>query len=267
MPAGSVNLTCVAVGSPMPLVKWMSGEVELTLEDEQSLGRNILQLTNIQQSANYTCVAISTLGMIETTAQVFVKALPKKPTFLKVAETTATTVTLTWESGNTEPVSYYLVQYRSKSPDNGFQEINGVASTHYSISGLSPFSEYEFRVLASNSIGRGPPSSIVEIRTGEQAPSSPPLHVRARLLSSTTILVEWEPPEESNGQLQGYRIYYSSEPNDPLSSWQTHNINDSKFTSITGLMPNITYSLRMLGFTSMGEGPLSDVLQIKTQQG
>lgn len=75
MPAGSVNLTCVAVGSPMPLVKWMSDEVELTQEDELPLGRNILQLTNIQQSANYTCVAISTLGRIETTAQVFVKGM------------------------------------------------------------------------------------------------------------------------------------------------------------------------------------------------
>ncbi|KAM4739996.1 protein tyrosine phosphatase receptor type Fa, partial [Anableps anableps] len=267
MPAGSVNLTCVAVGSPMPLVKWMNGEVELTQEDELPLGRNILQLTNIQQSANYTCVAISSLGMIETTAQVFVKALPKMPIFLQVVETTATSVTLTWESGNAEPVSYYLVQYRSKTSDNGFQEIDGVASTRYSIGGLSPFSEYEFRVLASNSVGRGPPSSIVEIRTGEQAPSSPPLHVQARLLSSTSILVEWESPEEPNGQLQGYRIYYSSEPNNPISTWQIHNINDSKFTSISGLTPNITYSLRMLGFTAVGDGPLSDVLQIKTQQG
>ncbi|XP_016521996.1 receptor-type tyrosine-protein phosphatase F-like isoform X3 [Poecilia formosa] len=266
MPAGSVNLTCVAVGSPMPLVKWMSDEVELTQEDELPIGRSILQLTNIKQSANYTCVAISTLGMIETTAQVFVKALPKMPTFLQVVETTATSVTLTWKSGNAEPVSYYLVQYRSKTSGNGFQEIDGVASSRYSIGGLNPFSDYEFRVLASNSVGRGPPSSIVKIRTGEQAPSSPPLHVRARLLSSTTILVEWEPPEEPNGQLQGYRIFYSSEPSNPLSTWQIHNTNDSKFTSISELTPNITYSLRMLGFTSMGDGPLSDVLQLKTQQ-
>uniref|UniRef100_A0A3Q2CCZ5 Receptor-type tyrosine-protein phosphatase F n=1 Tax=Cyprinodon variegatus TaxID=28743 RepID=A0A3Q2CCZ5_CYPVA len=267
MPSGSVNLTCVAVGSPMPLVKWRSGDRELTQEEELPLGRNILQLTNIQQSANYTCVAISSLGMIETTAQVFVRALPKKPTFLQVVETTATSVTLTWESGNAEPVLYYLVQYRSKPSENGFQEIDGVASTRYSIGGLSPFSEYEFRVLASNSVGRGPPSSTVEIRTGEQAPSSPPLHVRARLLSSTTILMEWEPPEEPNGQLQGYRIYYRSEPSSPVSSWQILNTNDSRSTSISGLTPNITYSLRILGFTAVGDGPLSDVLQIKTQQG
>lgn len=73
MPGGSVNLTCVAVGAPMPYVKWMSGEVELTRQEEIPVGRNVLELTNIRQSANYTCVAISSLGMIETTAQIIVK--------------------------------------------------------------------------------------------------------------------------------------------------------------------------------------------------
>lgn len=75
MPGGSVNLTCVAVGAPMPFVKWVSGEVELTREEEMPIGRNVLELTNIRQSANYTCVAISSLGMIETTAQITVKGL------------------------------------------------------------------------------------------------------------------------------------------------------------------------------------------------
>jgi netrin-G3 ligand len=73
MPGGSVNLTCVAVGAPMPYVKWMMGVVDLTKEEEMPIGRNVLEVTNIRQSANYTCVAISSLGMIETTAQITVK--------------------------------------------------------------------------------------------------------------------------------------------------------------------------------------------------
>ncbi|KAM9357594.1 protein tyrosine phosphatase receptor type Fa [Symphorus nematophorus] len=267
MPGGSVNLTCVAVGAPMPYVKWMSGEVELTREEEMPIGRNVLELTNIRQSANYTCVAISSLGMIETTAQITVKALPKQPTSLIVTETTATSVTLTWDSGNPEPVSYYVIQYRAKLSDNGFQEVDGVATTRYSIGGLLPFSEYEFRVMAVNNVGRGPPSGIVDTRTSEQAPSSPPLHVQARMLSSSTMLVQWEPPEEPNGQIRGYRVYYSSEHDAPLSAWHKHNTDDSQLTTISGLTTDITYSLRVLGFTSVGDGPPSDVLQIKTQQG
>ncbi|XP_055779118.1 protein tyrosine phosphatase receptor type Fa isoform X5 [Salvelinus fontinalis] len=267
MPGGSVNLTCVAVGAPMPYVKWMMGVVELTKEEEMPIGRNVLEVTNIRQSANYTCVAISSLGMIETTAQITVKALPKPPTSLIVTETTATSVTLTWDSGNPEPVSYYVIQYRAKVSDNGFQEVDGVATTRYSIGGLSPYSEYEFHVMAVNNIGRGPPSSLVDTRTSEQAPSSPPLAVQARMLSASTMLVQWEPPEEPNGQIRGYRVYYSSDLGAPLSAWHKHNTDDSRLTTISGLTTDITYSLRVLGFTSVGDGPPSDVLQVKTQQG
>lgn len=194
-------------------------------------------------------------------------ALPKQPTSLIVTETTATSVTLTWDSGNPEPVSYYIIQYRAKLSENGFQEVDGVATTRYSIGGLSPFSEYEFRVMAVNNVGRGPPSITVDTRTSEQAPSSPPIHVQARMLSSSTMLVQWEPPEESNGQIRGYRVYYSADHDAPLSAWQIHNTDDSQLTTISGLTTDITYSLRVLGFTSVGDGPPSDVLQIKTQQG
>ncbi|XP_062251215.1 protein tyrosine phosphatase receptor type Fa [Platichthys flesus] len=267
MPGGSVNLTCVAVGAPMPYVKWTTSEVELTREEEMPIGRNVLELTNIQQSANYTCVAISSLGMIQTTAQITVKALPKPPASLIVTESTATSVTLTWDTGNPESVSYYVIQYRPKLSENGFQEVDGVATTRYSIGGLSPFSEYEFRIMAVNNVGRGPPSGIVDTRTSEQAPSSPPLHVQARMLSSSTMLVQWIPPEEPNGQIRGYRVYYSATYNTPLSAWQKHNTDNSHLTTITGLATDITYNLRVLGFTSVGDGPPSDVLQIKTQQG
>nr|XP_047915211.1 receptor-type tyrosine-protein phosphatase F isoform X8 [Anser cygnoides] len=267
MPGGSVNLTCVAVGAPMPYVKWMAGVEELTKEDEMPVGRNVLELSNIVQSANYTCVAISSLGMIEATAQITVKALPKPPTEPLVTETTATSVTLTWDSGNSDPISYYVIQYKSKSLEGQFQEVDGVATTRYSIGGLSPFSEYEFRVIAVNNIGRGPPSELVEARTGEQAPSSPPLKVQARMLSASTMLVQWEQPEEPNGQIRGYRVYYTTDPHLPLSMWQKHNTDDSHLTTVGSLITGTTYSIRVLAFTSVGDGPPSDIIQVKTQQG
>ncbi|XP_075280808.1 receptor-type tyrosine-protein phosphatase F isoform X11 [Opisthocomus hoazin] len=267
MPGGSVNLTCVAVGAPMPYVKWMAGVEELTKEDEMPVGRNVLELNNIMQSANYTCVAISSLGMIEATAQITVKALPKPPTEPLVTETTATSVTLTWDSGNSDPISYYVIQYKAKSLEGQFQEVDGVATTRYSIGGLSPFSEYEFRVIAVNNIGRGPPSELVEARTGEQAPSSPPLKVQARMLSASTMLVQWEQPEEPNGQIRGYRVYYTTDPHLPLSMWQKHNTDDSHLTTVGSLITGTTYSIRVLAFTSVGDGPPSDIIQVKTQQG
>ncbi|KAG8455154.1 hypothetical protein GDO86_001382 [Hymenochirus boettgeri] len=267
MPGGSVNITCVAVGSPMPYVKWMLGSEDLTPEDDMPIGRNVLELTDVRQSANYTCVAMSTLGVIEAIAQINVKALPKPPGTPVVTESTATSITLTWDSGNPEPVSYYIIQHKPKSSEEQFKEIDGVATTRYSVAGLSPYSEYEFKVVAVNNIGRGPPSESVMTRTSEQAPSSPPRNVQARMLSSTTILVQWEEPEESNGQIQGYRVYYTMDPSQHINSWTKHNVADSQITTIGNLEPQKTYSVKVLAFTSVGDGPLSNDIQVITQTG
>jgi len=71
MPGGSANVTCVAVGSPMPYVRWRLGSVELT--PPETIGRSVLVLTNIQESATYTCVAANEIGRIENSTNVTVK--------------------------------------------------------------------------------------------------------------------------------------------------------------------------------------------------
>ncbi|XP_031415997.1 receptor-type tyrosine-protein phosphatase S-like isoform X7 [Clupea harengus] len=267
MPGGSINITCVAVGSPMPYVKWMLNSEDLTPEDSMPVGRNVLELESVRESANYTCVAISSLGIIESVAQVIVKSLPKAPGMPIVTETTATSITITWDSGNPDPVSYYIIQYRAKSPDSKFETVDGITTTRYSIGGLYPNTEYEFRVSAFNSIGQGPPSGRVEARTAEQAPASPPRNIHARILSSNTMMVRWEEPEEPNGQIKGYRVYYTMNKDQPMSMWQIHNVQDSVITTIQSLVPSETYTICVLAFTSVGDGPPSDPIHVKVLPG
>nr|XP_019964249.1 PREDICTED: receptor-type tyrosine-protein phosphatase S-like isoform X2 [Paralichthys olivaceus] len=267
MPGGSVNITCVAVGSPMPYVKWMLGSEDLTPEDEMPIGRNVLELNSVRESANYTCVAMSSLGTIEAIAQVLVKTLPKPPGTPIVTETTATSVTITWDSGNPDPVSYYIIQYRAKGPDSKYETVDSITTTRYSIGGLYPNTEYEIRVSAFNSIGQGPPSTRVEARTGEQAPASPPRNVQAHIISQNTVMVRWEEPEEPNGQVKGYRVYYTMDPSRPMNEWQIHNVQDSVITTIQNLITSETYTIQVLAFTSVGDGPFSDPVHVKVMPG
>ncbi|XP_051550637.1 receptor-type tyrosine-protein phosphatase S-like isoform X11 [Myxocyprinus asiaticus] len=267
MPGGSVNITCVAVGSPMPYVKWMLNSEDLTPEDEMPVGRNVLELNAVRESANYTCVAMSSLGIIEAVAQIIVKSLPKPPGTPVVTETTATSITITWDSGNPEPVSHYIIQYRAKSPESKFETVDSITTTRYSIGGLSPNTDYEIRVSAFNTIGQGPPSEPVEARTGEQAPASPPRNIQARIISQNTMMVRWDEPEEPNGQIKGYRVYYTMDPSQSMSMWQIHNVQDSVITTIQSLVPSETYTIRVLAFTSVGDGPFSDPIHVKVLQG
>ena len=59
----------------MPYVKWRKGSEELTPEDLVPVGKNVLMLDDIRESANYTCVAASDLGHIEKVGHVKVKGM------------------------------------------------------------------------------------------------------------------------------------------------------------------------------------------------
>jgi len=138
MLGGSLNLTCVAVGSPMPFVKWRRGiDEDLTPDSDLPVGRSILQLTDIRSSANYTCIASSSLGVIEAPAMVKVQckrtlsiclvkklclnslftqlALPIGPTDVRISEVTATTVRLEWSYKGPEDLQYYVLQHKPKN--------------------------------------------------------------------------------------------------------------------------------------------------------
>ena len=87
---GAVNLTCVAVGSPMPYVRWQRGSVDVPSVPGQlgaptPIGRNVLQLTEVRQTATYTCIASSELGSIEHHAEVRVRGKNSNITIVMVS--------------------------------------------------------------------------------------------------------------------------------------------------------------------------------------
>ncbi|XP_049275010.1 receptor-type tyrosine-protein phosphatase delta isoform X2 [Rhipicephalus sanguineus] len=275
-PGATLNLTCVAVGSPMPFVRWRKGHVDLTADSEVPVGRNVLVLENVRESANYTCVAGSTLGSIEHVSQVLVQALPRSPTNLAVSDVTATSVRLSWsyEGSGSDSIRYYVVQYKPRQANREYSETSGITMPYHHIRDLSPYTEYEFYVIAVNDLGRGSPSVPVTVTTGETAdlaggskPGSAPRNLQARTLSSSTVVVQWDPPKEPNGQVMGYNVYYTTQPSIPTQSWSAQTVDNNQLTTISNLTPQTIYTIRVQAFTSRGPGPFSSPVQVKTQQG
>ncbi|XP_030241629.1 tyrosine-protein phosphatase Lar isoform X4 [Drosophila navojoa] len=272
MLGSNLNLSCVAVGSPMPHVKWMKGAQDLTPENDIPIGRNVLQLTNIQESANFTCIAASSLGQIDAVSVVKVQSLPTAPTDVQISEVTATSVRLEWSYKGPEDLQYYVIQYKPKNANQAFSEISGIITMYYVVRALSPYTEYEFYVIAVNNIGRGPPSAPATCTTGDFSfggtkMESAPRNVQVRPLSSSTMVITWEPPETPNGQVTGYKVYYTTNPNQPEASWNSQMIDNSELTTVSELTPHAIYTVRVQAYTSMGAGPMSTPVQVKTQQG
>ena len=108
----------------------------------------------------------------------------------------------------------------------------------------------------------------VGIKTTESTEQrSAPRNVQARPLSSTTILIQWDQPEESGGQVTGYKIFYTTSPVQPLSSWETLTVDNNEMTTIANLKALQIYTIKVQAFTQRGPGPLSVPVQVKTQQG
>uniref|UniRef100_A0A1I8FKP7 protein-tyrosine-phosphatase n=1 Tax=Macrostomum lignano TaxID=282301 RepID=A0A1I8FKP7_9PLAT len=89
VPAGSnVNLTCVAVGAPMPRVQWFDSKgTDLGSNEpgKQQIGRFVLiMLTDVTSDDNYTCQAQNALGTIHWMVSVTVQKMPEPPSDLQI---------------------------------------------------------------------------------------------------------------------------------------------------------------------------------------
>lgn len=67
--------------------------------------------------------------------------------------------------------------------------------------------------------------------------------------------------------LQRYKVYYTTNPDQQLSSWNTMVVDNNQLTTINELTPLSIYTIRVQAFTSVGPGPLSTPVQVKMQQG
>lgn len=66
---------------------------------------------------------------------------------------------------------------------------------------------------------------------------------------------------------QGYKVFYTMTPNQPEASWDSQMVDNSELTTISELTPLAIYTVRVQAFTSMGAGPMSNPVKVKTQQG
>ena len=99
-------------------------------------------------------------------------------------------------------------------------------------------------------------------------PSKSPQAVAVTVVSSKSINVSWSPVsfQERNGIIEGYKVMYKALPNgeDKIKIVNvTINDQDEEQTLTIGELNEFTnYSIRVLAFTAVGDGPLS-VAEVK----
>uniref|UniRef100_A0A2K6EQW0 Phosphatidylinositol phosphatase PTPRQ n=1 Tax=Propithecus coquereli TaxID=379532 RepID=A0A2K6EQW0_PROCO len=122
----------------------------------------------------------------------------------------------------------------------------------YVIRRLIPFTEHMISVSAFTIMGEGPPT-VLNVRTHEQVPSSIQI-INYKNISSSSILLYWDPPEYPNGKITHYTIYAMEL--DTNRAFQMTTIDNSFL--ITGLKKYTKYKMRVAASTHVGESSLSE---------
>nr|XP_020476109.1 contactin-4-like isoform X1 [Monopterus albus] len=239
----------------------------------RSAGDIMIRNIQLQHAGKYTCAVQTKVDSVSIATDVEVRGPPGPPVDCQVTEVTETTVSLSWGPGidNHSPILSYAIQARTPF-SLGWQavttvpELLGGKQLSATVTDLSPWVEYEFRVLATNSIGTGEPSKpSKKARTKEMLPRVTPARVNGGGGGRSELVITWEPvPEElQSGPGFGYVVAFR-----PLGAqgWMQAAVTSpdaSRYVFKNESIPPFSpYEVKVRVYNNKGEGPFSSVTTI-----
>jgi len=98
-------------------------------------------------------------------------------------------------------------------------------------------------------------------------PEAPPQNVTAEAVSPTSILVQWQPPmsDRSNGQIIYYKVMVA-ESGMSDSEAEPYRVENVTAYTLEGLRRWTEYKIWVLAGTSVGDGPSSFPLTVRTRE-
>lgn len=182
----------------------------------------------------------------------------------------ASTVWLQWQDpslGRSQKVTddrYYIITY-SAQPKGKIQSLT-VKAMNVVVYNLIPGTTYEFRVKTRKQNAETTYSISTYNTTLESVPSSPPRMFESHPTNgSTTVKLTWQPPEQPNGVITGYLIFYTSRRSSQERDWIIEGVLGDRFqVTVRQLEPDTTYYFKIQARNSKGYGPTSETISYHT---
>lgn len=239
----------------------------------RSAGDIMIRNIQLRHAGKYTCAVQTKVDSVSIATDVVVRGPPGPPVDCQVTEVTETTASVSWAPGleNYSPILSYTIQARTLfflgwQAVTTVPELLGGKQLSATVTKLSPWVEYEFRVLATNSIGTGEPSKpSTKTRTKEMPPRVAPARVNGGGGGRSELVITWEPvPEElQSGPGFGYVVAFR-----PLGApgWMQAAVTSpdaSRYVFKNESIPPFSpYQVKVGVYNNMGEGPFSPVTTI-----
>uniref|UniRef100_A0AAV2LXZ9 Contactin-4-like n=1 Tax=Knipowitschia caucasica TaxID=637954 RepID=A0AAV2LXZ9_KNICA len=243
----------------------------------RSAGDIMIRNIQLRHAGKYTCAVQTKVDSVSIATDVVVRGPPGPPVDCQVTGVTETTASVSWRPGldNHSPILSYAIQARSPF-SLGWQAVTtvperlGGKQLSAVVSDLNPWVEYEFRVLATNTIGTGEPSRASKrARTKETPPRLTPARVSGGGGGRSELVITWEPvPEEmQSGPGFGYVVAFR-----PLGApgWMQAAVTSpdaSRYVFKNESIPPFSpYEVKVGVYNNKGEGSFSPVTTIHSAE-
>uniref|UniRef100_A0A3P9CVZ1 Contactin-3 n=1 Tax=Maylandia zebra TaxID=106582 RepID=A0A3P9CVZ1_9CICH len=169
---------------------------------ERTAGDLMIRNIQLYHAGKYICVVDTDVESLSAVA-VLIPGPPSPPDSVTVEEVTDSTAQLAWSPGrdNGSPIINYLIQTRTPFTV-GWQRVNTVPeiidgnTLTATVVDLNAWVEYDFRVLAKNSVGVGEPSPV-SVKTRTEDADAVPGDVGGGGGSRYELVITWEVNHQS----------------------------------------------------------------------
>ncbi|XP_005989277.1 contactin-2 [Latimeria chalumnae] len=231
----------------------------------------------LKHSGRYTCTAQTVVDSTSASASLIIRGPPGPPGGVVVKDISETSVQLSWSRGydNHSPIGKYIIEAKSlisnkwKQVKTDLPAIEGNAETARVIN-LTPWMDYEFRVIATNILGVGDPSMPSStIRTKAAAPTVAPSGLSGGGGDQHELIIKWTPMlrEYQNGDGFGYILKFRKKDTEVWMTAKVPNAESSRYVyHNTTIDPYCPFEVKIKGYNRKGEGPYGQITVVHSAE-
>uniref|UniRef100_A0A8V1A3P6 Neurofascin n=1 Tax=Gallus gallus TaxID=9031 RepID=A0A8V1A3P6_CHICK len=224
-------------------VTWLKDDAPLYIGNRMKKEDDGLTIYGVAEKdqGDYTCVASTELDKDSAKAYLTVLAIPAnrlrdlpkerpdRPRDLELSDLAERSVKLTWIPGddNNSPITDYIVQFEEDrfQPGTWHNHSRYPGNVNSALLSLSPYVNYQFRVIAVNDVGSSLPSMPSErYQTSGARPEINPTGVQGAGTQKNNMEITWTPLNATQAYGPNLRYIVRWRRRDPRGSWYNETV-------------------------------------------
>ncbi|KAM9519887.1 neurofascin isoform 11-T11 [Guaruba guarouba] len=257
-------------------VTWLKDDAPLYMGNRMKKEDDGLTIYGVAEKdqGDYTCVASTELDKDSAKAYLTVLAVPAnrlrdlpkerpdRPRDLELTDLAERSVRLTWIPGddNNSPITDYIVQFEEDrfQPGMWHNHSRYPGSVNSAILSLSPYVNYQFRVIAVNDVGSSLPSVPSErYQTNGARPEINPTGVQGAGTQKNNMEITWTPLNATQAYGPNLRYIVRWRRRDPRGSWYNETVKAPRHV-VWNTPIYVPYEIKVQAENDFGRAPEPD---------